>query len=247
MSISMNAQIIDFKNVSFAYNGQIVLENVTFNVDKKQMTYVVGPNGGGKTTLLKLIMGLLQPSTGSIHIFGETPDKVRSKIGYAPQYMRFDPKFPVTVQDVVVMGRLKARLFDKPSSSDRNAALQALDQLGIADLARKAFSDLSGGQRQRVLIARSICDDPDLLLLDEPTANVDTHTGDKLLKTIRELSDRMTILMVSHDLGFVTDNVRSVICVNRHVHLHPTENVTSESIRKLYDQEMRIIRHDISH
>ncbi|MBU0518291.1 ABC transporter ATP-binding protein [bacterium] len=247
MNQEVEKSIVRFEAVSFSYHGQTVLENVTFTVDKQQMTYVVGPNGGGKTTLLKLIMGLLQPDSGTVRIFGKPPEKVRTRIGYAPQHLRFDPKFPVTVLDVVMMGRLQSGFFNRPSSSDKKAALAALDELGVADLARKAFSDLSGGQRQRILIARSLGDNPDLLLLDEPTANVDAHTGDKLLKTIRDLSERMTILMVSHDLGFVTDNVRSVICVNRRVHLHPTENVTSDSIRKLYDQEMRIIRHDITH
>lgn len=238
---------IQLRNVNFLYNGSQVLEDVNFEVGQRQLVYMVGPNGGGKTTLLKLIMGLLQPATGQVRVFDQIPEKARSRIGYAPQYLQFDPRFPVTVMDIVLMGRLGVKFGGKYSARDRDAAMQALEVLEVSDLARRSFSELSGGLRQRVLIARSLSDDPDLLLLDEPTANVDSHTEDRLLDIIRQLSDRMTILMVSHDLGFVAESVKSVICVNRQVMVHPTGDITGDAVRQLFDREMRIIRHDIKH
>jgi zinc transport system ATP-binding protein len=238
---------IQLREVNFSYNGSPVLEDVNFEVGQRQLVYMVGPNGGGKTTLLKLIMGLLQPVKGQVRVFGQSPEKARSRIGYAPQYLQFDPRFPVTVMDIVLMGRLGAKFGGRYSASDRDAAMEALEVLEVSDLARRSFSELSGGLRQRVLIARSLSDDPDLLLLDEPTANVDSHTEDKLLDIIRQLSDHMTILMVSHDLGFVAGSVKNVICVNRQVMVHPTGDITGDAVRQLFDREMRIIRHDIKH
>ena len=237
---------IQVNDVIFSYNGSKVLEDVNFDVGQKQLVYMVGPNGGGKTTLLKLIMGLLQPTSGRIKVFGQSPERVRSRIGYAPQYMQFDPHFPVTVMDIVLMGRLGTKFGGKYTSRDRDAAMAALEVLEVSDLASRSFSELSGGLRQRVLIARSLSDDPDLLLLDEPTANVDSHTEDRLLDIISKLSDRMTILMVSHELGFVAESVKSVICVNRQVMVHPSGDITRDAVRHPFHREMRIIRHDIS-
>ena len=149
-----------------------MLENVDFTVDKRQMIYIVGPNGGGKTTLLKLVMGLIQPEKGRVLVFGNPPDKVRSSLGYAPQHMQFDPHFPVTVTDIVLMGRLGTGIGGRYSKKDREAAMGALHTLEVDDLAKRSFSELSGGQRQRVLIARSLCDDPDLLLGASPRATL---------------------------------------------------------------------------
>ncbi len=236
---------VELAKVNFSYNGLPVLENVTFTIPQKQLTYIVGPNGGGKTTLLKLILGLLKPDSGEIRVFGKPPEETRSLVGYAPQQMNFDPLFPVTALDVVLMGRLRVRGGGRFSREDRRYAREALQALGVADLADRPFAELSGGQRQRVLIARSLSDRPRLLLLDEPTANVDAHTEDKLLETITNLAREMTILMVSHDLTFTARNVKTVLCVNRQVQEHPTGDITRDAIRKLYDHEMRLIRHDI--
>jgi len=241
-----DSPVILFKNVSFAYGTVSILSDVDLTVEKNELIYIVGPNGGGKTTLLKLILGLIQPDTGMVRLFGEPPERSRYRIGYTPQYIHYDPQFPVTVMDIVLMGRLSSHLGGRYSKSDKRISTEALDELGTADLANRLFADLSGGQRQRVLIARSLATKPDLLLLDEPTANVDARTEERLFEVIRELKLRMTILLVSHDLGFVSDMIKSVVCVNRQVVVHPTTDITDESIRDMYGKEVRMIRHDIS-
>lgn len=238
--------VIEFRNVRFSYNSLTVLTEVDFRVDELDLAFIVGPNGGGKTTLIKLVLGLLQPDHGEVRVFGEPPVRSRNRIGYTPQYMHYDPHFPITVRDIVLTGRAGERWGGFYSRSDKKYAMEMMSQIGISDLSNELFSSLSGGQRQRVLIARALASDPDLLLLDEPTANVDAEAGDKLFKIIRELNRKMTILMVSHDLGFVSNIVKKVICVNQKVVIHPTSEITNEAIRSLYEDDMRLIRHDMS-
>jgi len=230
---------------------------------------IVGPNGGGKTTLVKLILGLLTPQRGEVRLFGQSPCRARRRVGYMPQHVQHDAQFPVTVMDIVLMGRLgqsgvaqppsavqtgghsRGRLchilqglLGWPKRADRRAALDALRQVGLDDFGRRPFASLSGGQRQRVLIARALSGNPDLLLLDEPTSNVDSLVEARLLDLLRELNRRMTIVMVSHDLGFVSGFVESVICVNRRVVVHPTAEITGAVIRDVYGGEVRMVRHD---
>ncbi|MFQ6673021.1 MAG: metal ABC transporter ATP-binding protein, partial [Candidatus Tectimicrobiota bacterium] len=168
----------------------------------------------------------------------------RHRMGYMPQHAHFDPQFPVTVMDIVLMGRLGRRLGGWYATADREAALAALEEVGVADLAKRLFVSLSGGQRQRVLIARALCSEPDLLLFDEPTAHIDALVEAKLFETLQELTERMTVLTVSHDLGFVSSLVKSVVCVNRRVVAHPTSDITGDVIQELYGGDTRIILHD---
>lgn len=237
--------VVQFEDVTFSYGALPVLQNVTFSVQQGELTYIVGPNGGGKTTLLRLILGLLKPARGRVRVFGEAPERVRHRIGYTPQHMQFDPQFPVTVRDVVLMGRLNGPAGGPYAEPDRRAALAAMERLEVRDLADRPFSALSTGQRQRALVARSLATEPELLLLDEPTSNVDVHTEDRLLGIIGELTGQYTILLVSHDLSFVSDRIKSVICVNRQVRLHPTSDITGDAVRNIYQREMRLIRHDL--
>ncbi|NQU06192.1 MAG: ATP-binding cassette domain-containing protein, partial [Calditrichaeota bacterium] len=158
-----------------------------------------------------------------------------------------DPHFPITTMDIVLMGRLGSSLSGQYSKVDRKIATEALTEMGLAESADSSFASLSGGQRQRVLIARALASKPELLLLDEPTANVDVEGEARLTEIIQNLSQRMTILMVSHDLRFASDIVRSVICVNRHVAVHPTTEITDETIRSMYGENIRLIRHDLGH
>jgi len=282
----MSEPVISLQGVTFSYGGEPVLEDVNLSVDDREAVCVVGPNGGGKTTLVKLILGLLAPDRGEIRVFGQSPHRARLRAGYMPQHVQHDSQFPVTAMDIVMMGRLGQRP-DKPLAvshepptggnspedkssgqdarapggtpawqtflanltgwrgrADRRAAADALKQVGMTDFGRRPFASLSGGQRQRVLIARALCGNPDLLLLDEPTSSVDTLVESQLLELLRELNRQMTIVMVSHDLGFVSELVDRVVCVNRRVVIHRTSEMTGDAIRDIYGGEVRRVHHD---
>ena len=233
------------KGLWFSYDGFPVLEDVNLSIPKGDFVSVVGPNGGGKTTLLKLVLGLLRPSQGEVRVFGITPDEARPRIGYMPQHSQLDPQFPATVMDVALMGRLgHGRPFGRYSRSDKEMVKNALEQVGLYDLHKKAFSSISGGQRQRLLIARALACDPELLLLDEPTANLDVVMEGDLYELLHALNQRLTVVMVSHDLGFVSKVVKNVVCVKRKVLMHPTCEITGEIINDIYGSPMRMVRHN---
>jgi zinc transport system ATP-binding protein len=238
-----NDHEIRLENVSFAYKKKNVLEDVTLSMEKREFASVVGPNGGGKTTLLKLILGLIKPDKGTITVMGQSPEKACEKIGYMPQFAHLDMDFPATVKDVVLMGRLSKKRFWF-SKQDRVKAIHAIEEVGLREHLDTGFSALSGGQKQRVLIARALCCDPEILLLDEPTANVDHETEENFFSILTKLNRDMTILLVSHDLGFVSKYVKSVICVNRRVFIHPTTLVSGSMIKDIYHCDMKMVRHD---
>ncbi len=239
--------ILEFQDVSFEYENRLVLEEVNLSVGPREFASIVGPNGGGKTTLLKLALGLLAPRKGRVLLFGSPPEESRHRAGYTPQHALFDRAFPISVLEVVLTGRLKGKTWGGYASEDLGAARKALEQVRLYDLERRPFRALSGGQQQRVLIARALCGDPELLLLDEPTANVDPDTGEQILHILEELNQTMGILLVSHDVGFVSSVVRSVICVNRQVNMHPTQELSGAHLRDLYGENYRVVRHDKHH
>jgi len=237
--------VIDIENVSFFYEGVPVLEGVTFHVDEGDFLSIVGPNAGGKTTLMKLVLGLLKPQSGTVRVFGQVPHKARTRIGYMPQHSSLDLFFPVTVMDVVLMGRLgNGNKLGFYRRRDREAALTALKQVEMENFTDRSFSELSGGQRQRALIARALASQPELMLLDEPTSNVDAAVETGLFEILRQLNERMTIVVVTHDLGFVSQYVKSVACVNKKVVVHPTSEITGEMITDIYGTDVRMVRHD---
>jgi len=239
------APVIELRRLSYSMGGQSVLEDVNLTVPDRDFLCIVGPNAGGKTTLLKLILGLLRPCGGSVRVFGGAPARSRYRIGYMPQHASLDPLFPVTVQDVVLMGRLTgSSRFGPYRRRDREEALRALEVLKLEGVAHRPFSELSGGQRQRVLIARALVSSPDLLLLDEPTANVDAVLESELFELLNRLNERMTIALVTHDLGFVSRYVKRVACVNRRVAVHRTSEITGEMIHDIYGSDVRMVRHD---
>ena len=236
------APVIEIENVDFAYNGVPILEDVDLTIRPRELVCIVGPNGGGKTTLVKLIMGLLKPDRGNIRVFGQSPAQVRDRIGYLPQHAMHDPRFPITVIEVVLMGRVERTWIGRYSPEDKEAARRALEEMGMSDYAESPFSELSGGQRQRVMIARALSTEPDLLVLDEPTSNVDIILENRLYDILHELSERMTVLTVTHDL--VSDLVEEVVCVNRNVHIHPTTEVREHGLADLYAGVGRMVHHD---
>ncbi len=244
--MSANDAIIRFKDVNFAYDdGITVLENINLELQTGDFACIVGPNGGGKTTMLKLMLGLLKPTAGSIEIFGGKPSENCSRIGYVPQFSKFDASFPVSVLDVVLMGCLQRQfLFGRYNKEQIDRAHQALADVGLKDFVHKGFAELSGGQKQRALIARALMSDPKLLLLDEPTASVDVHGTEQFYRMFAEMNDKFTIIMVSHDVGFVSSRVKSVICVRKTLQIHPVSELTGESLQKMYGVDVHLIRHD---
>lgn len=240
--------VIQVKDLTFSYRkgDAPTLENVNFTVKCGESGCIVGPNGGGKSTLLKLMLGLLVPDSGSVSIFGVSPAAASRRIGYMPQYHQLDASFPATVLEVALMGRARRGLFGRYSSDDCDKAVSALKEMGCSGLEKRSFSTLSGGQRQRVLIARALASEPELLLLDEPTANIDPGAEEQFYSTLEELKSRMTVLTVSHDLGFVSRGTDHIICVNRNVSVHTSEDFTSEAADAVYHHKVNLIRHEHS-
>ncbi len=241
--------VIEVDGLSFSFDGHnTVLEDVNLTVNSLDFASVIGPNGGGKTTLLKLVLGLLEPTEGEIRVLGTTPRRARPRIGYMPQFATLDPSFPVRVLDVVLMGRLGPSRWVGPfGREDRRAAREVLAQVGLSSHERRGFSDLSGGQRQRVLLARALASDPELLLLDEPASGLDQKVERDFFEVLRQLNQTKTLVLVSHDLGFVQSFVKSVICVHRRVDVHPTARLDGTTIHELYGGEVRAVRHDHKH
>tara|TARA_R110002096_G_scaffold215310_15_gene403181 strand:- start:135 stop:875 length:741 start_codon:yes stop_codon:yes gene_type:complete len=234
------ASALSFNNVNFRYAENYVLRDVSFGVEEGVCSCVIGPNGGGKTTLLKLALGILKPETGDIRIFDHRPHIGCKLIGYVPQHMQFDPKFPVTALEVVLMGRLdRLPWWGRFCDEDRDAAMASLAEVGLKDRCDSPFAQMSGGQKQRVLIARALATEPRLLLLDEPTANIDLSVEEQFLETLRSLPEKMTILMVSHDLGLVERLTEAVLCVNRNVHHHKVSDLDGHTLREIYSGELR--------
>jgi len=236
--------VVILEGVSFDYYGLPVLTDVNAHINHRDFVSVVGPNGGGKTTLLRLILGLLQPAAGTIRVFGLAPEAARPRVGYVPQHFLFDPQFPIRVLDVVLTGCLNEKFFGRYRKADREKALQALAEVELDNLAGRHMAELSGGQRQRVLIARSLAIEPELLLLDEPMAHVDMAAQKEVFAFLQRLNQRLTIVMVTHDIGFAAPFVTSVLCVNRRVAIHPTQRITGEIIAELYGTDVRLISHD---
>ena len=232
------------ENVTFSYGRYPVLSDVNLTIARGEFATIVGPNGGGKTTLLKLMLGLLSPDTGLVEILGESPAAARAMVGYVPQHAHVDPNFPARVADIVLMGLLGIRAGIRYSKEDRERAAAALESVRLADLARRRLAELSGGQRQRVLIARALVVEPELLLLDEPTAHLDVSMEHSLHDLLGRIRDRVTIVLVSHDLGFVSDYATRAICVKNTVAVHNTCELTGDVVRELYGRDVRMVQHD---
>ena len=235
---------IQVQDLSFAYDDVRVLTDVQFDIYTLDSVCIVGPNGGGKTTLVKLILGLLDPDQGSVRIFDGKPMNERRRIGYVPQYAHYDARFPIAVREVVSMGRLGNSLSGHYSKSDRQEVLSALDAVSLVDLADRSFASLSGGQRQRVLIARALASGGDILILDEPTANIDHESELQFFELLGRLNKHMAILMVTHEVGFASTFFKRIICVNNQVYIHPTSELTGELIQNMYGGDLQMIRHD---
>lgn len=231
----MNHTVIEIRDLCYSYNGHPVLKNVNLKVEKGDFLAMIGPNGGGKTTLLKLMLGLFVTDMGTIRIFGIPPAEASHRVGYVPQDVHINKQFPVSALDVVLMGKLKSgKGWSRHSRKDRIAAHQALDMMEMGVYCDRRIGELSGGQLQRVLIARALITEPEILFLDEPTASIDTKGQREFYNLLKELNEKITILVVSHDLMVLSGYVKSVACVNQHLHYHNQAEVTGEMIETMY-------------
>ncbi len=242
----MSAPPILLRDVSFRYGAAPVLESVDLRLDEGDFLGIIGPNAGGKTTLLKIILGLLAPDRGSVEIFGRPPAESRGVIGYVPQYARFDASFPINVLDTVRMGRLGVRRRER-SKESRAATRAALDRVDLSGMADEQIGELSGGQLQRVLIARALASEPQILLLDEPTASVDTRIGRSVYELLERLSERMTIVLVSHDIGVISRHVKTIACLNVRLHYHRSRELTPEMVEAAYGCPVDLVAHGHPH
>ncbi len=241
---------IDIRDLSVTLNGTTVLKDVNLMIPKGTFLGLIGPNGGGKTTLLKCILGLIKPVKGKLTVLGHPPAHVKPKgaIGYVPQNPIADLDFPVSVYDVVMMGRYSMiGPFRKASVTDREIVMRVLKQVGMSDLKARPIGHLSGGQQQRVFIARALSSEPKILLLDEPLTGVDTRAQNEFYQLLgalkRDLS--LTLVLVSHDIGVIPYYTEEIACVNQRIHLHgkPEEVLTHESLREAYGCEVELLVH----
>jgi len=235
------ANLLEMRSLSASYDNNVVLENVDFAVGENDFIGVIGPNGGGKTTLLKVILGLIKPVKGKI-IFNDDLLKGNS-IGYLPQISTGDASYPVTVTDIILSGMMiRKRLLSRMSAHDKVKAREIIEKLGLSGMERSSLSELSGGQIQRVFLGRAIIGNPKLLLLDEPGNFVDSTFENDFYAKLKELNNRMAILMVSHDIGMISSHVKSYACVNRSLHYHPSSEISNEQLLA-YGCPIQLITH----
>ena len=241
--------LVELRNVSFRYGTAPVLDDVSLHLHRGQFAALVGPSGAGKTSLLKLVLGTLQPNQGDVAIDGKSlRNQPAPHVGYVPQLETVDWNFPVTVEQVVLMGRVRRTwLWPWPSRADREQAYAVMERLQVAHLAQNHIRNLSGGQQQRVFLARALIAQPDLLVLDEPTSGVDMQTAEKMLHLLLDLNrDGMTILMTTHDLNMAAAHVPWAICINGRVIAQgpPVDVFTAETLSATYRGEMEVVRHN---
>ncbi len=241
----MNDPVIDVQNLDFAYNNHLILENVNLKVRLGDFLAILGPNGGGKTTLIKILLGILPFQQGKVTVLGRKPGKAAHRIGYVPQNVTGSDKFPVNVLDVVIMGRLGfLGRFRKYSAEDYAMATRALEQVEMSGLEKHIIGNLSGGQRQRVFIARALACDPEILFLDEPTASVDQPFHSKLYQLLYDLNKAgKTIVVISHDLSVLSSHAKSVACVNKNLYFHDSSEISQETLEKAYHCPVELIAH----
>jgi zinc transport system ATP-binding protein len=241
--------VVRLEDVWVRYNGTPALEGINLRVAEHDFLGIIGPNGGGKSTLLKVILGLIRPERGMVTVLGNLPEKSRNRTGYVPQYSNYDHDFPVSVIEVVTMGRYgRAGLLKPYGRVDKEAAEKALGRVGMLDHAGAQIGQLSGGQQQRAFIARALVSEPQLLLLDEPTASVDSAMQTDFYELLEHLKEEMAIIMVSHDIGAVSVFVDKIACLNVQLYYHGSREITPEILEATYKCPVQLIAHgDIPH
>jgi zinc transport system ATP-binding protein len=241
-------EVIGLEDIWVEYEGMPVLEGINLSIDQNDFLGIIGPNGGGKTTLLKVILGLIKPKRGNVNLLGSTPERGRRFAGYVSQYSLFDRDFPINVRDVVMMGRLgRAGLFKRYSQEDKMATLQALRTVEMLEFKDRQMGKLSGGQQQRVFLARALVTDPKILLLDEPTASIDMPMQTEFYELLERLKERMAIVLVSHDISAVSIYVDKIACLNRKLFYHNSKEINVEELEATYQCPVDLIAHGVPH
>ncbi len=235
--------LIRMNSLSVAYGANIVLQDVNFSVKENDFIGVIGPNGGGKTTLLKVVLGLLKPFNGEILYNRDLLDG--NRIGYLPQMSTGDLNYPVTVTDIILSGlMIRKGIISRMTNSDKKKAEEVIEELGLSAMAGSTINELSGGQMQRVFLGRAIIGDPKLLLLDEPGNFVDSNFENDFYEKLRILNERMAILMVSHDVGTISAHIKSFACVNRGLHYHDSREISNDDLLA-YGCPIQLITHGV--
>lgn len=220
---SVLKDIIKIRNLNFSYDKQVVLEDINLDYSSDEFLAIIGPNGGGKSTLLKLILGLLKPQSGEIKLFGKEPSEVSKFIGYVPQNFLSNQSFPMMVLEVVLMGLIDKKIFGFYSKDEKALALSALEKVGMREFANARIGELSGGQRQRVYIARALCANAKVLILDEPTASIDTKGQAEIYEILKGINaNGVGVVLVSHDLNIVLNYATKIAYVSKNLHIHKT-------------------------
>jgi zinc transport system ATP-binding protein len=239
-----NAEVVKLEDVSVHYDGVPALDGVSLSVKEDDFLGIIGPNGGGKTTLLKVILGLIKPSRGRVSVLGKPPERSRGNIGYVPQVNLFDHDFPINVWDVVLMGCYgRVGLLRRYSKEDRGRVQKALQTVGMLDHRDRQIGKLSGGEQQRVFIARALVSEPRLLLLDEPTASVDPIMQTEFYELLEGLKQRMAIVLVSHDVTAVSIHVDKIACLNGQLFYHGSKEIGVEVLEATYKCPVQMIAH----
>lgn len=245
-----DAPVVSVRNVTFGYNREVVLEGVDLDIQPRDFLAIIGPNGGGKTTLLKVMLGLLRPWSGEViyHLPSGGGDP-RGRLGYVPQFSTFDRDFPLRVSDMVLMGRLGlgGNLLRPWSRQDRAAAAEAIERIGLAAVARAHVSEISGGQLQRVLIARALVSQPEILFLDEPTASIDAESRETLRELLEDLNRSIPIVVVTHDVTSIASMVRRIACINRRLFYHGDPELSLEVMEEVYGCPVELVTHGVPH
>lgn len=240
---------IELKNISVHYGDHCALKDVNLEVREGQFLGIIGPNGAGKSTLLKAILGIVKLTSGEIKIFGKSQREALHNLGYVPQASAFDRNFPISVLEVVLMGRLGSTpvLFHRYSSKDYEKADYYLNKLGIYEVKDRQIGQLSGGQLQKVLIARALVHQPRVILLDEPTSSIDANSRSEIYNLLKNLNEEMTIIVVTHDLAAVSAYYDSIACLNQELHYHGGKEISEETINKVYGCPVELIAHGVPH
>jgi zinc transport system ATP-binding protein len=244
MTTMVENPVIELRDVTVRYDGVPALEGVNLTVAQHDFLGIIGPNGGGKSTLLRVVLGLVTPDSGTVKVLGEPPERSRRSVGYVAQRPAFDRDFPANVGDIVLMGRYPLRgLLRRYDTADVVAAEQALERVGMRDARGKQIGRLSGGEQQRVFIARALVGEPQLLLLDEPLASVDPAMQSDLYELLDDLRHALTVVMVSHDIGAISVHVDSIACVNRKLFYHGPRELSAEVLEATYQCPVQLIAH----